>query len=160
MTEQPKWRCVANLGDVNPFDYGGYFVFIDETGVYDPEMEVLEVPDGDIDYWESFRFIMEPCTYREGILSDNKFHPGLKAWFAHDVPSMCSTMGWEELEFLTAICSNDVVERAQAWRVIYDYWGAAHMGADTGIKTKNKLMAMNRFAKAMNQLKKQEEANG
>lgn len=44
---QPKWKFVANLGDVSWADYGGLFVFRDLTGVYDPEMEYLEPPTDD-----------------------------------------------------------------------------------------------------------------
>jgi hypothetical protein len=27
MADQPKWAFVANLGDVNPLDHGGYLVY-------------------------------------------------------------------------------------------------------------------------------------
>ncbi len=43
--DQPKWKLLANLGDANPIDYGGYFVYRDETGVYRDEAEKLISPD-------------------------------------------------------------------------------------------------------------------
>ena len=46
---QPVWSCIANLGDVNPIDYGGYFVYIDTTGVYPPEAELLIAPSDNDD---------------------------------------------------------------------------------------------------------------
>lgn len=42
-TKQPRWKLVAQLGDVHPIDYGGYFVYRDTTGVYEEEAEVLMV---------------------------------------------------------------------------------------------------------------------
>lgn len=44
-TQQPVWKLIANLGDAHPLDYGGYFVYVDETGTYEPEAELLDVPD-------------------------------------------------------------------------------------------------------------------
>ena len=29
MTQQPIWRLVANLGDVNVADYGGFLVYVE-----------------------------------------------------------------------------------------------------------------------------------
>ena len=43
--DQPKWKLLANLGDANPIDYCGYFVYRDETGVYRDEAEKLISPD-------------------------------------------------------------------------------------------------------------------
>lgn len=66
MTNQPKWHCVANLGDVNPLEYGGAFVLIDATGVYPPELHVWDEPTGEpakeVEYlgWE------DQCTTEEG----------------------------------------------------------------------------------------------
>lgn len=109
---QPEWKFVAQLGDANPIDHGGKFLFVDETNVYDPELEVLELVKGENEdefnedeelvvagdmEWEVHRFILVPCTYGrvvdgqfkelseyhpDGILSDNEFHPGHPAWFA------------------------------------------------------------------------------
>lgn len=128
-TNQPRWRCVANLGDVNPVDYGGYFVYVDDTGVYAPEAELLEPPadDDDTGTWTVSRFILEPCTYVDGVLSDNPHHPTLPAWFASaggtGIPRLASFAGMSELALLALFCSADAVERAQAWRVVVDYYG-------------------------------------
>ena len=121
MTEQPIWRCIANLGDVNPLDHGGVFVLIDKTGVYPPEMEVWEAPDGDVEHWERARFIMDPCTYRDGVLSDNPYHPELPAWWAADgwLASCANTNGVTGLELINQLCSDDPVERAQGYYSLY-----------------------------------------
>src|SRR5262245_19815580 len=91
-TKQPQWKLIANLGDVDPVTYGGFFVFVDETGVYDAEAE----------YWPEreegekqivYRFILEPCTFVDGVLSDNKFHPNYATWFAKDIPAIAEFAG-------------------------------------------------------------------
>jgi hypothetical protein len=66
---QPEWKCVANLGDVNPIDHGGFFVFVDKTGHYAPEVEILEVPDEDSEKrrWTVYRFCLEDCTFASDI---------------------------------------------------------------------------------------------
>jgi len=45
----PKWALVAQLGDADPVDHGGFFVFVDTTGKYDPQCVCLplgELLDG------------------------------------------------------------------------------------------------------------------
>ena len=81
MTQQPTWRYVTNLGDVNPIEHGGAFVFVDTTAVYPPEMEILEPPCDDIDIddddarWAVSRIVLDPCMWDGKQLSDNPFHP-------------------------------------------------------------------------------------
>jgi hypothetical protein len=41
-TKQPKWKIVGHVGDVDPISYGGGFVFVDETGIYSPELAWFE----------------------------------------------------------------------------------------------------------------------
>lgn len=134
---QPEWKFIANLGDVNPIDYGGFFVYVDQTGVYDPEVEVLELVEGDDDdefdeddelvtegnmVWETNRFSLEQFTYGlikddkfvpltelhpEGILSDNKFHPDHAVWFAK--PEIQKLKRPQDGTYLSDLCkSNDM----------------------------------------------------
>lgn len=134
---QPKWKCIANLGDVNPVDYGGLFVYIDETGVYPPEMECLEPnSDDDADGWEVRRVVLERCSFVDGILSDNKFHPELPAWFAEPesqrkerpqdttyLQNVCDCMDYDGDELIADLCSGDPLRMANAYRAILDYHG-------------------------------------
>lgn len=136
---QPKWKLIANLGDRNPIDYGGYFVYIDETGVYDPEAELLEVTnenDCEATEWSVYRFSLERCTLENGILSDNKYHKDHAAWFAKPereraerpqdttyLKNVADCMGME-LEALQAMfCSDNPIERAHAYRCVGEYHG-------------------------------------
>ena len=121
---QPQWETVANLGDANPIDHGGYFVFVDETGVYPPEAELLREPceDGP-QVWEVFRFVLEPCTFIGGILSDNRFHPDHPAWFADGLQGVASTMDVPLDELILWFCSDNPISRANAWRNVGEYHG-------------------------------------
>lgn len=129
---QPKWRRIANLGDVNPINYGGFFVYIDLTGVYAPEAEVLITNEvaGDCDSWTIYRFILEPCTYTVdsgyeggGVLSDNPYHPMYAVWFADKLESIAETMGTAREELIKLFCSDKAIDRAEAWRMVGDYFG-------------------------------------
>ena len=133
---QPQWKTIANLGDVNPIDHGGIFLKIDETGVYPPELEILETPidDGELwddetgDYgesvrWEVSRFVLERCTYINGTLSDNKFHPECPAWFDVDSLSIAVSADIPIDDFRAMLCSEDALQRAQGYLAIVGYHG-------------------------------------
>jgi hypothetical protein len=126
MTNQPKWRCIANLGDTNPLEYGGAFLLVDETGVYPPEMEVWQ--DADDTYpLRMGRFILERCTYRDGVLSDNKYHPEMAAWWAKDLSAIADQAGREELELIQDLCSVNPFQRAQGYLDVMSYHGLYEM---------------------------------
>ena len=115
---QPIWKCVAQIGDAAPLDHGGLWVFIDTTGVYPPEGELYEPETRQVR-----RFILEDCTYTNGILSDNKFHPDHAAWFADDLQAVASCIGTDAADLINQFCSADPITRAQAWRAVGDYFG-------------------------------------
>jgi len=48
-TTQPQWKLIANLGDVDYINHGGFLVYEDTTGQYAPEVEVVEEPPADLD---------------------------------------------------------------------------------------------------------------
>ena len=123
MTKQPEWECIANLGDANPIDHGGKFVLVDKTGQYPPEMEVLEPlePCG-VEIWQVWRFVMDRCTYADGVLSDNKFHPDKPAWFADDIGSIAETFGVDRDELVKQLCSNDARELAEGYYCLFGYY--------------------------------------
>lgn len=125
-TQQPVWKCIANLGDRSPIEYGGFFVYVDETGVYPPEVELLEAPDSDDsgDPWVLYRFILDRCTLSPaGILSDNKFHPEISAWFADDLPRVADCVDYPIDELMADLCSSDPLKLAPAYRAIGEYHG-------------------------------------
>ena len=143
-TNQPVWKLIANLGDRNPIDYGGYFVYRDTTGVYTEEAEMLIAPDNDdgAGTWQVYRFILDKCTWRKstGTLSDNKFHPEMCAWFAQResarktrpqdtsyLSGVASSIGTSLSELRALFCSDNPLDRAHAYRAIGDYHGYANL---------------------------------
>lgn len=137
-TAQPVWKLIANLGDVNPLDYGGYFIYRDETGVYPEEGELLTLDDeSDEDSsYTVYRFILDRCTFINGVLSDNPFHPDHPAWFAKPeseraarpqdttyLSGVANFIGQDVDELIADLCSEDAIRRAQAYRAIGEYHG-------------------------------------
>src|SRR3990167_25857 len=132
-TNQPVWKLVANLGDVNPLEYGGYFVYTDETGVYEAQAELLIVEDlldGRDQKYTVYRFPLDRCTLVNGILSDNKFHPECMAWFGYrdkDRPQdsdLGDVAKYADLpDIAELLCSENPVDRARAYQAIGDYHG-------------------------------------
>jgi len=125
MTNQPTWKCKANLGYVSPWDYGGAFVMVDTTGVYCPELWVFEVPDSDDDPIVESRILLERCTYIGGILSDNKHHPSLRVWFGTPdrLAALEEDSGVSELQLINSFCSEDIALRAAAYKIAVDHHG-------------------------------------
>lgn len=120
---QPNWKLIANLGDVNPIEYGGYFVYEDTTGVYAPEGELLQYND-DRNEWTIYRFPLDKCTLTNSVLSDNKFHPEYPAWFARKLDNVgdyiMSATGDQMRQWL---CGDNLCERAMAYEAIGSYHG-------------------------------------
>lgn len=123
-TKQPVWKYLANLGDVNPIDHGGFFVYVDTTKVYGVECELLE-PSADDDEdgpLTAYRFIADRCTYVDGILSDNPYHPESAAWFA-DLEGIAACVGQTVDALRAALCSAEPLSRAMAYRELVAYYG-------------------------------------
>lgn len=125
---QPQWNLIAQLGDKNPIEHGGYFVYEDATGVYAPEGEYLESPPDHLfethkARWRVFRFSLELCTYENGVLSDNSFHPDHPAWWADDIPTIASSISMPPDTLRGLFCSDDILERAYAYRSLGEIMG-------------------------------------
>lgn len=119
--QQPAWKLFANLGDVNPLDYGGLFVYVDETGVYCPEMERLEVLDSETDsdipegetHWEVRRILLENLD-AESVTRE---------WFYDSLTDVASYINCTKDAIVADLISADPAKRAFAWRAILDYHG-------------------------------------
>lgn len=130
-TNQPKWKCIAQLGDTNPINYGGYWILIDTTGIYSPKGEYY-----DPECVCAWHFDLDICTYQNGVLSDNRFHPDKSAWFAspecekidrpQDTTYLSNIAGFsgETIESLIELfCSPDPILRARGYELIGNYHG-------------------------------------
>ena len=129
---QPSFWCVANLGDVDPFEHGGQFVCVDRTGVYPPELVVIEAPSS-VDAIDRLRYSiqLERLTAIKNengeivALSDNKFHADKPAWFGskkrlHDVAGF---IGRGLHDFIGKFLSGNPKESALAYKALSDYVG-------------------------------------
>lgn len=138
---QPVWRCVANLGDADPLVYGGCFVFVDETGENEPQMErVFPADECGGEKHDIYRVRLDKCTLIDWILSDNKFYPDKAAWFAPSVAQIalhpqdskladvCKWCDVTEVVMLANFCSDNPIDRAIAYREIYEFHGWANGG--------------------------------
>lgn len=124
-TQQPEWELIANLGDVNPIDYGGYFIYRDKTGHYTEEAELCEPADYSAKTHEIHRWILDRCTDENGILSDNPYHKDEPAWFADTLDQIAEFADLPDIRAM--LCSADPIDRAHAYRAIADYHGAANL---------------------------------
>lgn len=111
-TKQPQWRRIANLGDVHPVDYGGFFVYVDRAGVYPPEVELLESPDSDDapEGWTVSRAIIEP-------------DPTGEWWYIH-LHAVAVTHGQTLEDYQKRLTSDNVIDRASVYRDLMSYFGA------------------------------------
>lgn len=131
---QPEWECIAQLGDASPLEYGGYWIFRDKTGVYCEEAERLDVGTEEGDGGTAYRFILEKCTWVNGVLSDNQFHPGHPAWFAQPETEVRRTTSllknlaeFAGRSLIDEFCSDDPLERARAYESVGEYHGFGNL---------------------------------
>ena len=136
---QPKWKYLQNLGDVNPVEYGGAFLYQDTTGVYSEELEVLFSPDSDEGKeWVVYRFPLDRLKIAEDSGSlylipthyDATWpHPIHKydAWFHDDLARVADSLGRDVTDLRADFCSPDPVTRAFAYQAIGDYHGYVNL---------------------------------
>jgi hypothetical protein len=132
---QPKWKFIDNLGDADPLENGGYFLYHDETGVYGYEAELLQEPqENEPKKWTVRRVCLDRLKlYRHEdtlYLVSEKYDPSWPhpvsmyvEWFAKDLASVAETMGTTREELEQDFCSEDGRVRARAYQCVYDYHG-------------------------------------
>lgn len=120
---------IANLGDVDPIEYGGFFVF--ENGDIEFWIEP-EDQDSDSAEWQVYRWTADKCTYVDGVLSDNEFHPEIAAWFAckGGLESIAQSMDYPLDELIADFQSDDLIKRGNAYRAVSDYHGAIEFDSE------------------------------
>lgn len=118
-TQQPDWKFIANIGDANPAEEGGVFLYEDKTGVYAPEAEILEPRRHGV--WKIHRVVLTKCTFEDGVLSDNPFHKDKPAWFAGKIGSTINTC--DHPDIIAHLCGDDIIDRARAYQSLWEYHG-------------------------------------
>jgi len=126
----PTRLLIAELGDKYPLEYGGYFVFQDLQAPHRYEAEWLEVPEeGETKYWTVYRFELTRCSYLNGVLSDNIYHPDHPAWFARP-GDLVHIAGYSDLlatDLIAMLCSGHPEQMAIAYRAIGEHSGWANL---------------------------------
>ena len=134
MKNQPSFHCIANLGDTDPLEHGGAFVFVDRRGLYPPELHLWEPSESKlyrVTVEQLWRIASEesrdPATNRqpEDGVSDNRFHPYLPAWFGNlaALQSVAYSIGSGLSEFVDRLTAENAVTRAGAFVDLIGYWG-------------------------------------
>jgi hypothetical protein len=127
-TLQPSYHAIANLGDVNPLEYGGAFVMVDRRGIYTPQLWVWDVDSNPIEEkGRLYRFDIPKCHILADsfAVGDNKHHPNHPAWYGdHDtLKSIASFGGMTVREFVGMLVHFNPIQRAQAFRLIAEHSG-------------------------------------
>jgi hypothetical protein len=123
-TKQPKWKQVGIIGDLN-----GGPVFVDETGVYPPELEYVQnMPEGDA---YVYRFPMDNLKLSpDGKLIPANYdaswpHPieSYTEWFDKNLDRVASICGVSRQELLDSLLSDNPIERAWGYQALAEYHG-------------------------------------
>jgi hypothetical protein len=114
---QPDWEEVGHIGDVNWAEYGGGPVYVDKTGVYPPELEYVEPPEGDFE-----RPKARWTVYRVGL------DKGVPDW--GDLAAVATTTDQDPDELKAAFESDDPMERAYAYETWAGHYGWFELDSD------------------------------
>lgn len=140
--QYPKWKYIGNLGDVTPLEHGGKFVYIDETGEYSPEIEILDNEIEENGCYVIHRFALDRmqtvtiegevyllfAEFKEIKEESEKTIRNLAEWFSDKIVQVCDYAGINVEEFYTDICSDDVLKRARCYISIGEYMGYDNFG--------------------------------
>ena len=139
MTNQPVWKKIGTVGDINPIDYDGGFIYHDETGVYPAELEYIQsTRDDEPIEWRVYRTVLDRLRCRDGYLylasvEDNwgKYHEGEKEfypsvydeWFNRDLGGVADCVGLGVADLREMLCSEDEQARAFGYLNLAEYFG-------------------------------------
>lgn len=129
---QPSWHCVANLGDVNPFEHGGKFLMIDRRGIYPAELWVFSEWQEESPQMTLHTIVLKPCFLirnetRGGYdVGANVYHTYSPEWFGDrsSTAEVSSFVGMDREEFCRLFCGNPY-NRAIAYDAVASYYGLA-----------------------------------
>ena len=129
MTNQPKWKQIGTIGDICFIQHDGGPVFVDETGIYPPELEYVQnMPEEDAFV---YRFSLDPVKLSPaGKLipagyNESWPHPieEYTEWFNDSIDGVCAFCGISREEFISAITSDNAMARAAAYESLAQYHG-------------------------------------
>jgi hypothetical protein len=126
---QPTWKTLWSTDDET--------LRIDETGVYDPELDVSQ-DDEDSNERYTYTVCLEQLFLVEGRYVTRTIAEGYKAgtlpypitsygeWFYRDLGSVASFVGSTKADLLESLCSEDPGTRACVYSAIGSYHGFAN----------------------------------
>lgn len=145
-TNQPKWKCVGHVGDIDPIAHGGGFIYQDETGIYPPELAYFEPSDDG--EWERlqektpltiYRVSLEPPRFKtlteegksRGLHHTRELPPSERGktwewyneWFVDKLSDVATTNGVTPLRLLRELFSKEPQQRALAYWELILYFG-------------------------------------
>lgn len=161
---QPDWEFVANLGDANPLEEGGFFVYRDKTGVYPPEAEMY-----DPERRQAWRLLLEPLHSHRGILVPAKIAADFRhktgrpllhekplgayeEWFSKSIEYVARQNGLQARVLRRLLCSNDILERAAGYKLLADALGYHNFDPDGPLQLESHEDAAYRYQKEVNRL--------
>lgn len=128
MTNQPNWLCIGNIYEGDEDRYG--FVLIDKSGVYCPELWLVEHESFGDTAWNFWRVMLERCVYvkQDGEvigIGDNPFHTDKLAWFGEmkDLRSVHDFMDIPMECLMRDLVTDNVMKRAYIYGNLVTYWG-------------------------------------
>lgn len=151
MSEQPVWKYVGTVGDSNPVEYGGGVVMVDETGVYEPELEVYfpiweekfrdaetrklkKDENGEPEYTVYvYRFDVPKYVEHEGMLTEERLlRPSrwggmpiwYEPWWVKKLEEIADFSCITKEELVAELCADDPLQRAREFYFsICSYYG-------------------------------------
>jgi hypothetical protein len=115
-TQQPEWKCVGHIGDVDPIAHGGGFVYIDTTGVYGPELTWFE--PGSDEQWHKTEGATKLNEYRV-LLENNAQHE----WWFEKLTEVAQSCGQDEASYREDALSTEPMKRALVYWDLLSYFG-------------------------------------
>lgn len=130
-TAQPKWRQVGIIGDRNFAEYGGGPAFVDETGVYCPELEYVDVVDDGSGDAFVYRVMLEnlklsPAGALIPAAYDATWHYPVESyteWYFEHLERVAQSCGIQRSEIISFLISPDPMQRAIAVESLANYLG-------------------------------------
>lgn len=116
-TKQPVWKCVGHIGDVDPIAYGGGFVYVDETGVYGPELTYFEPSDDSV--WEAAEDKDTIAVQVSRIMLES----GENQWWHTKLGTVADCAGVPLSELLAAAKSAEPMVLANLYNDLISYFG-------------------------------------
>lgn len=151
-----KVKYLGNLGDVNPIEHGGYFIYqtTRDNGEIEYHAEKLDSPEEDIlgATWRVYRFTLDrqKLVRLESMdrpylvpYSWNDTYPHYiskyEEWFVKSLGEVASYVGSTKKGLELVLTSDDPLQLAWAYQCIGDFHGWANLNADCFLLTKKEV---------------------